>query len=223
MRPTTPVASHWSLQTASVQRPARTSYQPRRLWAQNCLWTKVPPRPSRNLLNRMPLGHPYVLGPDVALHQVWSLMVLGGDRRCPANWALPGLDIWDVLLECRRGKSEEEPSKEQGEYMDWVMISDAYQAIFLNSKTFGNNQFPNNVVCTLKAFLAFLAGQGIVDPPVERHKVLHYRPTHTPNMNPHESPMNPARNPNIHDMSPCTDATHSHETGGGHVHQGWRW
>ena len=56
---------------------------------------------------------------------------------------------------------------------DWVMTSDAHQAVSLNSKTFGANPFPNNVVCALKELLAFLAGQGIVDPHVTRHKVVH--------------------------------------------------
>ena len=53
---------------------------------------------------------------DAAIHQVWSPMGLWGERRGPANWALLGLDIWDVLLECRRGTSEEEPIKEQCKY-----------------------------------------------------------------------------------------------------------
>ena len=68
------------------------------------------------------------------------------------------------------------------------MTSDAHQAVFVSSKAVGNNQLPNDVVCTLKEFLAFLAGQGIVDPHVEYRKVLHKRPTRTPNMNPHDSP-----------------------------------
>ena len=63
-------------------------------------------------------------------------------------------------------------AKSQANIWDWATTSDAHQAVFLSSTTLGNNQFPNNVVCTLKDFSALLAGQGIVDPHVERHKVL---------------------------------------------------
>ena len=47
------------------------------------------------------------------------------------------------------------------------------------NKTFSNNELPNDVVRTLKEFMAFLAAQGTVDPRVECRKVLHPRPTHT--------------------------------------------
>ena len=70
-------------------------------------------------------------------------------------------------------------AKSNATIWDWVMTSDSHQAVFLNSKAFSNNQSPCDVVNTLKELLAFLAGQGTVDPPVERHKVLHPRPTHT--------------------------------------------
>ena len=63
-------------------------------------------------------------------------------------------------------------AKNNANIWDWAMTSDSNQVVFLSSKTFSNNHFPKDVVCALRELLAFLAGQGIVDPHVEWYKVF---------------------------------------------------
>ena len=113
--------------------------------------------------------------PDVALHQVWSLIGLGEkDDALPTGLGL-AMIFGTFFLNADVAIQKRNQAKSNAKIWGRATTSDAHQAVFLNSKTFWQckKQFPNDGVWTLKEFLAFLAGQGMVDPHVECHKVLH--------------------------------------------------